>query len=180
MPRIQRGGKSYEKLISDYLQTATLTSSGDATIGGDLTVTGSLDAGSIGGIVTTGTWTPTIGDGTNDFTTTTAVGEYRKIENQYFCNIRVIWNSKGSASGNIEISLPDTSIDDSVNGTIGISAGVTFDLSTGEMISAHGTGNSLNFYRVGSDTSATPVFLSDSSFGNFGEIHISVNFSVAV
>lgn len=50
MPRIQRGGKSYEKLISDNLQTTTLTSSGNATIGGDLNVSGTLSASGINSI----------------------------------------------------------------------------------------------------------------------------------
>lgn len=52
-----------------------------------------------------GTWTPTIGDGVNNFTTTTAEGTWKQTENVVEFSLRVIWTSKGSASGAIVISL---------------------------------------------------------------------------
>lgn len=54
----------------------------------------------------TGTYTPVIGDGTNDFTLTTASGTWTMIGNLVMVDIRVVWTSKGSASGDISVSLP--------------------------------------------------------------------------
>lgn len=62
------------------------------------------------GTVSYGSYTPTIGDGTNNFTTSTALGKYAFIGNLYFVSIRLVWTSKGSASGTqpVLISLPFT------------------------------------------------------------------------
>lgn len=59
---------------------------------------------------TTGTWTPVAGDGTNNFTLTTAVGIYARMGKLYWATGRISWNSRGSATGAtaFRISLPDT------------------------------------------------------------------------
>ena len=44
-----------------------------------------------------GTWTPTVGDGTNNFALTAQTGVYTKIGNLIFVGVDTIWNSIGSA-----------------------------------------------------------------------------------
>jgi hypothetical protein len=60
----------------------------------------------LGGGLTT--YSPTIGDGTNNFTTSTANGWYQRIGAIYYFWINVIWTSKGSAVAgtSLKVSLP--------------------------------------------------------------------------
>lgn len=59
---------------------------------------------------TQGTFTPTLGDATNDFTLSTALGWYSKICNMVWFTTFVAWSSKGSATGSCFLkSLPFTS-----------------------------------------------------------------------
>jgi len=75
-------------------------------------------------------YTPTLGDGTNNFTLSGSNACYYKIGNLYIGNVSAAWSSKGSATGavNLRISLPAT-----LNGTVnhspiavGYSSGTNF------------------------------------------------------
>ena len=118
---------------SNYCQF-TVSSSGDLTIdptGGDVTVDGTLNStsASITNTITaaslnlgesdlsffqTGTWTPTVGDGTNEFTYATQDGNYQRIGDVVFVTFEIIYSSKGSASGGLFINgftfAPNTSL----------------------------------------------------------------------
>ena len=60
--------------------------------------------------IKTGTWTPTMGDATNNFTLTKDAGFYSKIGDTVFITAYITWSSKGSATGQVNIkSLPFTS-----------------------------------------------------------------------
>jgi len=55
----------------------------------------------------TNSFTPIIGNGSANFTTTTQSGNYAKVGNLVYFEAWVVWSSKGSAtSGNIVVSLP--------------------------------------------------------------------------
>lgn len=69
-------------------------------------LSGTISAGALGMI--SGDYTPTIGDGTHNFTTTTQKGYYQKFGNQVYFEAWLVWSSKGSASGNLVVSLPFT------------------------------------------------------------------------
>jgi len=62
-------------------------------------------------IYSEGTFTPTLGDGTNNYTLTTAVGYYIKIGRLVFASFYCIWSSIGSAgAGQLRMgALPFTS-----------------------------------------------------------------------
>jgi len=49
----------------------------------------------------TGTFTPTLGDGTNDYTLSTATGNYTRIGKQVTAYINITWTDLGSAGGTI-------------------------------------------------------------------------------
>lgn len=48
----------------------------------------------------------TIGDGTNNFTTTTAQWSWRRVGPLHIGELELVWTGKGSASGNIQVSVP--------------------------------------------------------------------------
>lgn len=54
-------------------------------------------------IYSQGTFTPIIGDGTNDFTMTTQVGRYVRTGNHVHAEVQIVYSGKGSASGPLVI-----------------------------------------------------------------------------
>lgn len=48
----------------------------------------------------------TIGDGTNNFTTTSAIWRWRRVGPLHIGELDLVWTGKGSASGNIQVSVP--------------------------------------------------------------------------
>jgi hypothetical protein len=68
-------------------------------------------ASGVPSLSTTQTYSPTIGDGTNNFTTSAASGWYYRVGARTFVNINITWTGKGSASSGatVRISLPITS-----------------------------------------------------------------------
>lgn len=57
--------------------------------------------------ITTGTWTPTIGNGSVDFTTSIQTGEYMRIGNHVFAYVYLLWSARNSTSGIFtRVSLP--------------------------------------------------------------------------
>jgi hypothetical protein len=84
-----------------------------------------------GHLASTGTnnsYTPTIGDGTNPFTTTTQSGYYSQVGSMVYFEIWLRWMSKGSAvSGDaVRISLPLAVASQRVAFPVGFVDGVTF------------------------------------------------------
>ena len=99
-------------LVKFYKDGSTVGNIG--TSGGELYID---FGGSTGGNVSSrtlddyeeGTWTPSLGDGTNNATLTTANGRYTKIGNQVTVHVGIYYTSKGSATGDIRIyGLPFT------------------------------------------------------------------------
>ena len=63
--------------------------------------------------VETGTFTPSLGDGSNNATLSTANGRYTKIGNQVTVHVGIYFSSKASATGGIRIyGLPFAPISD--------------------------------------------------------------------
>jgi hypothetical protein len=68
----------------------------------------SINGGTVMDTYSEGTWTPTMGDGTNEVTYSTQNGVYTRIGNRVFVHGLVNWTALGSVSGTIRLSLPFT------------------------------------------------------------------------
>lgn len=174
----------------------TLDTSGNFTVNsGNLSCgTHSLTAGSCscsslsvstfgtGGVLTSGSsgvissvnsqsaFTPTIGDGTNNFTMSQQTGEYVKIGPVVFCSGVLAWTSQGSAvSGSSLVigGLPANSSGINYSGNVGVLSGTW--TTTAPMIVQLNTGgtNVLNVYQspVTGDSSQVTCSLAPSSGG---------------
>lgn len=122
------------------------------------------------------TYTPTIGDGTNNFTTSTANGQYVRVGNLVSFWLHLIWTSKGAAAGNIRISLPLT-VSASVSRT-SFSIGYFNTIAFTGQITAN-SANTLNYAELFNTTLlgvATQVQV--SAFSATGELQISGVYSV--
>jgi len=116
------------------------------------------------------TYTPTIGDGTNNFTTSTASGQFSRSGNIVSFWLRIMWTSKGSASGNIRVSLPLT-----INASISRAAftlGFGNGLSTTGFITLAANGNNA-YTEIFSLVAGVETQITDASFSASGEIQIS-------
>lgn len=120
---------------------------------------------------TTQTYTPTIGDGTNNFTGVTASGWYYRIGARTFVNINISWTGKGSASGTVRISLPGTSA--SAPGSncfsIGYISGVT-SAST-PLAFCNGTDNYIQLINFVSGGAGTSIVA--SNFATSGQLQFA-------
>lgn len=138
--------------------------------------------GSWAAVSDAGTFVPTIGDGTNNYTLDRALGWYEKIGNMVFVDIAVRWTSIGSAgAGQLTIkTLPFAS-----NATTGYQAGgypVYFDdldttASLGQIMAYIGSNStSIMIFRA-ADNAAAAVLAANSS-GATGELNLSVIYRV--
>jgi hypothetical protein len=127
-----------------------------------------------------GTFTPTLGDGTNNYTLDRALGWYTKIGNMVFVDIDCRWTSIGSAgAGQLTCkTLPFTS-----NATTGYEAGGGIgyfdDLDTTatlNQIMAYIGANStaITFYRAADNAAAANVPANSS--GATGEVGFSISY----
>jgi hypothetical protein len=118
-------------------------------------------------------YTPTIGDGTHNFTTSTASGKYYQLGSLYIVHIQLVWTSVGSASGTVLISLPATigASDNRVAATIGFASGITF---TGSYLTSTGSpgGNSLSI--VSWSTSGVGNNVQVSQMASSGELQLNL------
>ena len=135
------------------------------TITKDLVVTGTI---------TSGTWTPSIGDGTSNFSLSSAVGEWTKIGNQYFINCTVVWTSIGSASGNIRVSLPFAIGSNRLSASIGFTSGITY--STQLVLSGDNGDSSISLYQLVSGGDAGN--LTDFEFNETGQLQFNCQYYV--
>ena len=146
----------------------------------NLTNTGIITAdgsSNLASITAASTYTPTIGDGTNSFTTSTALGRYYKIGSLYFVSINLVWTSKGSASGAsaIEVLLPATcAATDLVAATVGYAAGITY--TSGTLMCANaGNSSNVSFYSISTGGAASPP-LTVSQASTTGNIILNLTF----
>jgi len=118
------------------------------------------------------TWEPTIGDGSNNFTTTSQLGEYNVIGGRVEFDILIIWTSKGSASGPIVISLPIATTSTRLTIPIGFTSSITF---TGMIFALKSGANSI---QIAQNNNGTVSNLTDSAFASSGQIQLSGSFRV--
>ena len=130
-------------------------------------------------LMTDGTWSVTIGDGSNNFTDSGSQARYRNIGGMYFINVMVKWSSKASAvsSSDIEISLPQD-----VGGStpraifnLGYVKGLTY---TNQLVAYGQSGT--DYFKISdlSKTGAAPTVLEVSEFSNSGEVQLDGHFSI--
>ena len=121
--------------------------------------------------IITKSYTPTLGDGTNNFTLTTASCTYYLISSFVIVNMRVVWSSIGSATGGLRLALPATvgTSTQRASCTIGFANGVGF---TGNTLTA--TASSLTQYATfyGISTSGVVTQVNASACASTGEIHL--------
>lgn len=122
------------------------------------------------------TYTPTIGDGTNNFTTSTATGHYIVTGRVVNFFAYVVWTSKGSASGTIKLSLPlmaSASVD-RFSFDIGFNTDITFtDMLVGEGSASTPTLNLVNIISGG-----TSGFITDADVGASGQLQVGGAFFI--
>ena len=125
-----------------------------------------------------GSYTPTIGDGTNNFTNTGTTATYyiQQISASRYLimvNIRVQWVSKGSASGNIKISLPSApnTILDFFNCSIGYFSGITYTNQL--LVFGDASAQNVQLFSA-SNAGLTPTQLTATAFSASGQLRLSV------
>ncbi len=123
------------------------------------------------------TYTPTIGDGTNNFTTSTATGQYYQLGHLYIVTARLVWTDKGSASSgsNLKVSLPVALGANCIRAavTLGSQSGISF---TGSTILANAiTGDSF-FTPFGFSNTGVGTAVTVSQASASGAIHFTVTY----
>lgn len=109
------GGNAYAVTVNSY----TLTPSGSTNIASSNVHTGAIAIGhkdatssvctvkGVNMMPVKASFTPTLGDGTNAFTTTTLTGQYVLWGQMVAVTMKAIWTGKGSASGTLQLgNLP--------------------------------------------------------------------------
>lgn len=121
------------------------------------------------------TYIPTIGDGTNNFTTSTALGFYSQVGNKISFQSSVVWTSIGSSSGQLRYLLPFTigpsvfRISCSISGVSGISI-------TGSYLVVNGSSGSNFVTFQGISSSGTGTTVNCSSCSASGSINVGGDF----
>lgn len=162
----------------------TLTTAGNVLFGQNVVLNGKL----ANGIVTTdgsknlipiaaqSSYTPTLGDGTNNFTTTVAQGSYYKIGSLYHVQATITWTGKGSASAGsgLYFTLPaNVANASSCAAVVGYSSGISF---TGSYLTS-ACGASTNFLALyGSSNTGTTTQVLVSNASTSGQIFIYATF----
>jgi hypothetical protein len=182
--------------LSSGVTASSLTSFGNsptlvtpnigAATGTSLDVSGTVNGSALGtSIVSTAAFAPVIGDGTNNFTVSSTQGSSYYAVNYgaktiYVVNYRIIWTSKGSASGAISLSLPAALANvggtgQFVNGNIGYFSGITY---TNQLVTFGDTGGG-NFIYIADTNKAggAPTFLTNTAFSTSGQIRATVIFT---
>jgi hypothetical protein len=129
--------------------------------GGQLGTTGANNA-----------FTPTIGDGTNNFTAITNSGYYTQVGNLVYFEIWLQWSDQGSAnpSANLQISLPVAVASQRVAFPLGFMSGVSFG---SQLTAGASNGQSDILLYSLSNSGAAPSQVLVSSCSTSGEIQIS-------
>lgn len=151
-----------------------------------LVVDGNIDAKTINGLtpitVQYGSWTPSIGDGGNSFTLSTADGKYTRIisgnGSTYYCSVRLMWTNLNGATGNVRVSIPapiSTSKNASTSCVIGYVSGV---ILSRQMIGVGDTISQVIFLEQLQGAGVPPVILTAAAdFAASGEIQLNFSFN---
>lgn len=135
------GSKNLTSSVSGLSPTFTGLNLSGLSASGIVTTDGSKNLAT----VAAGTsFTPTIGDGTNNFTMTLQTGNYYRLGPLIIATAQVTWSSKGSATAGsqIVVNLPVSSSAHYYGCSIGYSQGIGF------------TGNTLELIAIASSTTA--------------------------
>lgn len=130
-------------------------------------LSGTLPAGNLGA---TGTYTPTIGNGTVNFITTAASGYYSKVGNLVYFEAFLVWTSKNSATtGNLSISLPFPIASTRAVFTVGYAGGITFNRQLVALGNGSGSTSLYDLSTTGGSAAAVPI----SNCAASGELQLS-------
>jgi len=129
----------------------------------------------------TGTFTPVIGDGTNNYTLSAASGFYARSGKLITVSVRVTWSSIGSASGILRLDgLPYNGANIS-NYRAGVSLSDVsgIDTSGGKQIIGRLTANTdyIQFYLINDNSSRSNVLSENSS--SAGTLDLSISYQAA-
>ena len=137
-------------------------------------------------VMSSGTWLPTIGNGTHTFTMTSQIGTYVLINYgskiQYFAQAHISWSGLAQVtSGSPQVSLPD--IPGTIGGedqyyaaTLGYFSGITFSNQLLLFSDANGSTTSMNFYSA-SNSGGSPSELTYTSFAASGQVRYQIFFT---
>jgi len=124
-----------------------------------------LNGGSLLDTFVESTWTPTIGDGVNNFTTSVSSGNYQQVGSWIHFNFLVTWTAKAPAAGAIKISLPVNAND----GVCSITNHNTLTYAAGdEKVVGECKAGSIDLYFLQSNASRTSTLAAD--FGITGSL----------
>lgn len=132
-------------------------------------VSGILPLSSLGA---TNSYTPTIGNGSASFTTSTASGYYATIGNLVYFEAWIVWTDKGSAtSGTLVVSLPPISV---ASLRAAFSTGYVTGINLGGQLIPHASANDTNcsFYSVNSSENTTTTVMVPACAAS-GELQIT-------
>jgi len=117
------------------------------------------------------TYSPTIGDGTNDFTGLTSVGNYVVMGSMTYFSAWIQWTGLGSGSGNLKISLPSTTNSASARYpfAVGISNGIGLVVQVDVTASAD---SNVNYAWVFRNAVGTGGIMQVSQCATAGEVQI--------
>lgn len=130
----------------------------------------------LAGVNSSTSYTPTIGDGTNNFTTTTATGNYYKIGHMYFVKIFLVWTNKGSAvAGSVlRVSLPAAvGATSTTPADIGLTQGAGF---TGNSFTSFASAGNQYIQFSGMTNAGAQSNVTVSQFAASGQIQLSITY----
>jgi hypothetical protein len=162
------------------LSTADILLNGDGSVTmGALAATGIVTTDSsnkLATVIAATSYTPTLGDGTNNFTATTSASYY-KIGHVYHVQGLITWSSKGSAVAGspIRISLPATigAASTRMSVTLGYTSGMSF---TGSAPLAFGIAGNSYFVISGASNAGVMTGVTVSQCAASGEMMFSCTF----
>jgi hypothetical protein len=127
----------------------------------------------------TGTWSPTMGDGTNNYTLGSTTATYTKIGRDVFVTFDTAWSSIGSAgAGQLRIGgLPFTAAAQTFAAAIGYITG--FDLTaTLNPILAYIQGSTTSIFFIRANDNAAPTNLAANSSSGTGAVTVFAHYQV--
>lgn len=178
-------GTANQVVVTNSTGSITLSTPQDIGTGSSPTFADVLLSGlsATGAVVTDGSknlsavaaatsYTPTIGDGTNNFTTSSATGSYYKLGSLYLVHIDITWTGKGSAvaGSSLSVSLPASALGTGAV-SIGLGSGLGF---LGSYIGGFTNANQIIFYGGSNAGAINNATVSQS--GSTGRIILSVVF----
>jgi hypothetical protein len=145
-------------LVTSGNNSLTLTTTGPTNV--NLPTSGTL--ATISGLQT---YSPTIGDGTTNFTMSSQIGQYYQIGPLYYVIINLSWsNINGVSTGSVRISLPTSITQNRVTFPIAYAQGVTWG---GVALSCIGD-VSENYIRLSNNLAGSMTDLGSSAYSNGG------------